>query len=173
MEIQQPVMKWVGTRLSNTIRTSGQRFYVMTLRYSSRRGQSKHALHQTPGITIFLPPVAPPAALGLAGFVGSTWITSSYIADWWGAPESPTLFFPFVGIGGLAQFIAGLHGSKARDTLVTVINTMWGSSWISIGISYAFVLRCRSSPAALRAHPLPRASELVRDNSASSRGLAR
>ena len=48
---------------------------------------------------------------------------------------------PFVGLfGGLAQFIAGLYGFKARDTLVTVINTMWGSFWISIGILYAFVV---------------------------------
>jgi succinate-acetate transporter protein len=42
--------------------------------------------------------------------------------------------------GGLAQFIAGLYGFKARDTLVTVINTMWGSFWIAIGILYAFVV---------------------------------
>lgn len=79
-------------------------------------------LDQKPGIQIFLQPIAPPAALGLAGFAGSTWITSSYIANWWGNAESPTIFFPFVGIfGGLAQFIAGLYGFKARDTLVTVI----------------------------------------------------
>lgn len=98
-------------------------------------------LEQTPGVQIFLQPIAPPAALGLAGFAGSTWITSSYIANWWGSPDSPTIFFPFVGIfGGLAQFIAGLQGFKARDTLVTVINTMWGSFWIAIGILYAFVV---------------------------------
>ncbi|KAI1545163.1 hypothetical protein PtrSN002B_007351 [Pyrenophora tritici-repentis] len=70
-------------------------------------------LEQTPGIHIFLGPIAPPAALGLAGFAGSTWITSSYIANWWGSPESPTIFFPFVGLfGGLAQFIAGLYGAS-------------------------------------------------------------
>ncbi|KAI0592754.1 GPR1/FUN34/yaaH family-domain-containing protein [Biscogniauxia sp. FL1348] len=111
------------------------------------------ALQQTPGITIFLQPVAPPAALGLAGFAGSTWITSSYIADWWGTPESPALFFPFVGIfGGLAQFIAGLYGFKARDTLVTVINTMWGSFWISIGILYAFVAAGALQPHSAHTH---------------------
>lgn len=98
-------------------------------------------LSQTPGIQIFLQPIAPPAALGLAGFAGSTWITSSYIANWWGNPDSPTIFFPFVGIfGGVAQFIAGIYGFRARDTLVTIINTMWGSFWISIGILYAFVV---------------------------------
>ncbi|KAI0537178.1 GPR1/FUN34/yaaH family-domain-containing protein [Xylaria digitata] len=94
----------------------------------------------TPAVTIFLQPVAPPAALGLAGFAASTWITASYIANWWGVPDSPTIFFPFVGIfGGLGQFIAGIYGFRARDTLVTVINTMWGSFWISIGILYALV----------------------------------
>ncbi|KAF2963493.1 hypothetical protein GQX73_g10085 [Xylaria multiplex] len=94
----------------------------------------------TPTVTIFLQPVAPPAALGLAGFAASTWITASYIANWWGVPDSPTIFFLFVGIfGGLGQFIAGIYGFRARDTLVTVVNTMWGSFWISIGILYAFV----------------------------------
>ena len=34
-------------------------------------------LNQKPGIQIFLQPIAPPAALGLAGFAGSTWITTS------------------------------------------------------------------------------------------------
>lgn len=98
-------------------------------------------LQQRPGVQIFLQPIAPPAALGLAGFACSTWITASYIANWWGNAESPSIFFPFVGIfGGLAQFIAGLYGFRARDTLVTVVNTMWGSFWISIGILYAFVV---------------------------------
>src|SRR4051794_18516190 len=74
---------------------------------------------------------------GLAPFAGSTWITSSYVANWWGNAESPTIFFPCVGtFGGLAQFIAGFFGFKARDTLVTVINTLWGSFWLAIGILY-------------------------------------
>jgi len=58
-----------------------------------------------------------------------------WIADCWGI--------------GLAQFIAGIKGFEARDTLVTVINTMWGSFWLAIGILYAFtvslidrILRC-------------------------------
>jgi succinate-acetate transporter protein len=42
---------------------------------------------------------------------------------------------------GLAQFIAGIKGFEARDTLVTVINTMWGSFWLAIGILYAFTVR--------------------------------
>jgi succinate-acetate transporter protein len=110
-------------------------------------------LDSTPQVQIFLKPIAPPAALGLAGFAGSTFIASSYIANWWGGPESPTIFFPFVGIfGGLAQFIAGLHGFQARDTLVTVINTMWGSFWMAIGVLYAFVVR---NLVFLRSYTLP------------------
>jgi succinate-acetate transporter protein len=41
---------------------------------------------------------------------------------------------------GLAQFIAGIKGFEARDTLVTVINTMWGAFWLAIGILYAFTV---------------------------------
>ena len=107
-------------------------------------------LDSTPDVQIFLRPIAPPAALGLAGFAGSTWITSSYIAAWWGNSESPTIFFPFVGIfGGLAQFIAGLYGFQARDTLVTVVNTMWGSFWMAIGLLYAFVVSTFPRPSLL------------------------
>jgi len=98
-------------------------------------------LSQDPGVTIFLKPIAPPAALGLAGFAGSTFITASWIAGWWGTPTSPTVFFPFVmTFGGLSQFIAGLMGFAARDTLVTVINTMWGSFWLAIGLLYFLVV---------------------------------
>ena len=107
-------------------------------------GSTYHRLEtagQTPQVTIFLQPIAPPAALGLAGFAGSTWITASWIARWWGGPESPTIFFPFVAFwGGLAQFIAGLYGFHARDTLVSVINTMWGAFWMSIGLLYGLVV---------------------------------
>lgn len=94
-----------------------------------------------PNVTIFLRPIAPPGALGLAGFAGSTWITASWIAAWWGSPDSPTVFFPFITFwGGLSQFIAGLHGYAARDALVTVINTMWGAFWMSTGLLYLLVV---------------------------------
>ncbi|KAH9828955.1 GPR1/FUN34/yaaH family-domain-containing protein [Rhodofomes roseus] len=92
-------------------------------------------LDSTPRVQIFLRPIAAPAALGLAGFAGSTWITASYIAAWWGGPSSPTIFFPFVTLfGGLAQFLAGLQGFPARDVLVTVVHTMWGCFWMSAGL---------------------------------------
>lgn len=100
-------------------------------------------LEKEPDVTIFLRPIAAPAALGLAGFSGSTFITASYIAGWWGSKDSPTIFFPFVAIwGGVGQFIAGLYGFAARDVLVTVIHVLWGSFWISIGFVYLLVVRC-------------------------------
>lgn len=101
-------------------------------------------LDQPPAIRIFLKPIAPPAALGLAGFAGSTFVAASWIAQWWGSTSSPTIFFPFVGVfGGVAQFIAGLYGFSARDTLLTVVNTMWGSFWIAAAILWAFEVRLR------------------------------
>lgn len=114
-------------------------------------------LHQIPKVNIFLKPIAPPAALGLAGFASSTWITASYIAGWWGNAESPTIFFPFVAtFGGVAQFIAGIYGFAARDVLVTVLNTMWGAFWIAIGILYYLVVSSAwfSTPVAVRSEDI-------------------
>ncbi|THY68565.1 hypothetical protein D6C87_07639 [Aureobasidium pullulans] len=80
-------------------------------------------INREPEVRIVLQPIAPPAALGLAG--------------WWGSETSPTIFFPFVAFwGGLSQFIAGLYGFHARDTLVSVINTMWGAFWMSEGLMF-------------------------------------
>lgn len=119
-------------------------YSIMALKYNGDDPKLAATLAQQPKVTIFLRPIAPPAALGLAGFAGSTWIASSWIANWWGNDQSPTIFFPFVAFwGGLAQFIAGLFGFIARDTLVTVINTMWGSFWMSIGLLYLLVVRIR------------------------------
>ncbi|KAL3464634.1 GPR1/FUN34/yaaH family-domain-containing protein [Aspergillus heterothallicus] len=107
-------------------------------------------LERDPNVTIFLRPIAAPAALGLAGFAGSTWITATWIARWWGDESSPTIFFPFVAFwGGLGQFIAGLFGYAARDTLITVIHVLWGSFWMSIGVLYLLV-----ATGALPPHPI-------------------
>lgn len=113
---------------------------------STEQQKTQSFLSQEPNVTIFLRPIAAPAALGLAGFAGSTWITATYIARWWGNEESPLLFFPFVAFwGGLGQFIAGLFGYAARDALVTVIHVLWGSFWMSIGLLYLLVVRFLSS----------------------------
>lgn len=63
---------------------------------TNNREKTDRLVEREPNVTIFLRPIAPPAALGLAGFAGSTWITASFIARWWGNETSPTIFFPFV-----------------------------------------------------------------------------
>lgn len=108
--------------------------------FDTDAGRVRATQTQIPQVRIFLQPIASPAALGLAGFAGSTFIVASWIAGWWGTPDSPTTFFPFVAFwGGLAQFLAGLRGSEARDVLVNVLNTMWGAFWLSIGLLYLLV----------------------------------
>lgn len=112
---------------------------------ANQNEKADRILTEDPKVTIFLKPIAAPAALGLAGFAGSTWITASWVANWWGSPESPTIFFPFVAFfGGLAQFVAGIHGFGARDVLITVIHTMWGALWMSVGLLYLLVVSIRS-----------------------------
>ena len=112
--------------------------------HSDNEEKLNNLITREPQVSIFLRPIAAPAALGLAGFAGSTFITATWIARWWGGPSSPTIFFPFVAFwGGLAQFLAGLKGFDARDVLVTVIHCMWGSFWMSIGIVYLLVVRLR------------------------------
>ncbi|KAL3488081.1 hypothetical protein BJX62DRAFT_253565 [Aspergillus germanicus] len=110
-------------------------------------------LERDPNVTIFLRPIAAPAALGLAGFAGSTWITAKWIARWWGDESSPTIFFPFVAFwGGLGQFIAGHFGYAARGTLITVIHVLWGSFWMSIGLLYLLVATGALPPYPIHGH---------------------
>ncbi|KAJ9218444.1 hypothetical protein DTO027B5_1272 [Paecilomyces variotii] len=119
-------------------------------------------LERDPNVTIFLRPIAAPAALGLAGFAGSTWITATYIARWWGTESSPTIFFPFVAFwGGLGQFVAGLFGYAARDNLVTVIHVLWGSFWMSIGVLYLLVATGTLPPHPIHEHYPELASWMV------------
>ncbi|POY70950.1 hypothetical protein BMF94_6038 [Rhodotorula taiwanensis] len=124
----------------------------MALRDGNRQ-KLETLLNETPEVRIVLKPYAPPAALGLAGFASSTFITSMWIAGWWGNGDSPGVFFPFVMMfGGLAQFLAGMWGFVARDTLVTVINTMWGSFWLSQGILYYLNAAGTVPPQSIHAH---------------------
>jgi len=90
-----------------------------------------------PNVNIFLRPIAAPAALGLAGFAGATFITASWMARWWGDSASPGTFFPFVlFFGGLAQFVAAYKGFDARDTLTTVIHGLVGSFYLAFGLLF-------------------------------------
>lgn len=70
-----------------------------------------------------------------------------------GDEHSPLVFFPFIALwGGLAQFIAGIYGIKARDILVSVINTLWGVFWMSVGILYLLVAIGTLQPHSIYAH---------------------
>lgn len=86
--------------------------------------------------------VANPFALSLAGLAGSTFVVASYLAEWWGGPLSPNLFFPFVALfGGFGQWMASVFGFLAGEVLITVINAMWGALWIAIGLLYLLAVR--------------------------------
>lgn len=75
-------------------------------------------------------------------------VCATDLARWWGSPDSPEVFFPFVAMwGGLAQFIAGIFAFLARDTLTLVICSLWGG-WCSLCISLQVCALLTSSPCA-------------------------
>ncbi|EPS26268.1 hypothetical protein PDE_01204 [Penicillium oxalicum 114-2] len=120
---------------------------------AANRDKCERVLDRDPNVTIFLRPIAAPTALGLAGFAGSTFIISTYIARWWGDESSPTIFFPLVAFwGGLGQFNAGLFGYVARDTLVTVIHVQWGIFWMAIGLLYFLTANGSLPPHSVTVH---------------------
>jgi succinate-acetate transporter protein len=83
----------------------------------------------------FLQPIAAPSILGLYGFAGATFMVAANLAGWFGSPTSPHYLFPFAAFfGGLAQFMAGMWGYKARDGLATAMHGMWGSFWMAYGV---------------------------------------
>lgn len=63
------------------------------------------------GVTIYVEPFAFPSILGLAGFSGSTWIGSMFLARWWGNVHSTPVWGLFTALwGGLGQFLASYFG---------------------------------------------------------------
>lgn len=84
---------------------------------------------------VFLQPIAPPSILGLFGFAGATFIIAAHMAGWYGTAASNAYLWPFAAIfGGVAQFLAGMWGYRARDAVATAMHGMWGSFWIAFGI---------------------------------------
>ncbi|HEY4348312.1 MAG TPA: acetate uptake transporter [Gaiellaceae bacterium] len=84
---------------------------------------------------VFLQPIAPPSILGLFGFAGATFIIAAHMAGWYGTATSNAYLWPFAAIfGGVAQFLAGMWGYRARDAVATAMHGMWGSFWIAFGI---------------------------------------
>lgn len=86
---------------------------------------------------VVLEPIAAPSVLGLFGFAGATFIVAGNLAGWYGNSTSALFLFPFAALfGGLAQFIAGLYGFRARDVLATAMHGTWGSFWLAYGLLY-------------------------------------
>ncbi|HET8554107.1 MAG TPA: GPR1/FUN34/YaaH family transporter, partial [Rhodanobacteraceae bacterium] len=87
---------------------------------------------------IFLQPIAAPSILGLFGFSGATFMVGTYLAGWYGGPDTVLYLFPFaLTFGGLAQFTAGMWCYKARDGIGTAMHGLWGSFWLAYGLMYA------------------------------------
>jgi succinate-acetate transporter protein len=84
---------------------------------------------------VFLQPVAAPSILGLFGFAGATFMVAANMAGWFGNSTSLVYIFPFAAtFGGVAQFVAGVWGYRARDGIATAMHGMWGSFWMAFGI---------------------------------------
>jgi hypothetical protein len=88
-----------------------------------------------PPTRITLQPIAPPSILGLYGFAGATLIVAAHQAGLYGGSTSAMFLFPFAAFfGGLAQFMAGMWGFRARDGLATAMHGMWGAFWMGYGL---------------------------------------
>jgi succinate-acetate transporter protein len=76
------------------------------------------------------PAIADPAPLGLAGFAATTFVLSAHNANW--APDiiwvGMALFY-----GGLAQFLAGMHEFRNRNTFGSTAFSTYGAFWFSLG----------------------------------------
>ena len=89
---------------------------------------------------IVLNPVASPSAMGLFAFSAATLIVAGNLAGWYGKASTAMYFAPFaLAFGGIGQFLAGMWSYKARDTIATVVHTMWGSFWIAYGILWLMI----------------------------------
>lgn len=111
---------------------------VLTMTFEVRNQEKlDEILDKDPKVSVYLEPIAAPVVLGLAGFAGSTWIVSMWLAKWWGDVYSESTWFPLtLFFGGLGQFIAGFFGFHARDLLVNVVHILWGSFWISSALLF-------------------------------------
>jgi succinate-acetate transporter protein len=75
------------------------------------------------------PAIADPAPLGLAGFALTTFVLSVHNANW-----APDLVWVGLAVfyGGLAQFMAGMHEFRNRNTFGAVAFTSYGAFWFSL-----------------------------------------
>lgn len=121
------------SNISSTLR--GQ-----TYEHNGRSDEEGEALAWRERSRIVLSPVSSPSAMGLFAFAAATLIVSGNLAGWYGKPTTAMYFAPFaLAFGGIGQFLAGMWSYKARDTLATVVHTMWGSFWIGYGILWLMI----------------------------------
>ena len=75
-------------------------------------------------------PLADPAPLGLAGFALTTFILSVHNANW-----APDLIWVGLALfyGGLAQFMAGQHEFRNRNTFGATAFSSYGAFWLALG----------------------------------------
>ncbi len=107
---------------------------------ATRRRSDGTAEEDRVPVRVFLQPIADPTILGLYSFAGGATIVGAFLAGWYGTAQTPTQIAPFVALfGGIAQFVAGLWGYRARDGLATILFTLWGSLWASYGLLYLLV----------------------------------
>jgi succinate-acetate transporter protein len=89
--------------------------------------------------------VADPAPLGLAGFGLTTFILSVHNANW--APDiiwvGLALFY-----GGLAQFMAGQHEFRNRNTFGATAFTSYGAFWMGLA-TFVFLSLAHAIPTTL------------------------
>ena len=98
-------------------------------------GHERYDATLAPPARVFLQPIAPPSILGLYGFAGATLIVAANQAGLYGGSDSAQFLFPFAAFfGGLAQFMAGMWGYRARDGLATAMHGMWGAFWMGYGV---------------------------------------
>ncbi|KAJ3054208.1 hypothetical protein HK097_002431 [Rhizophlyctis rosea] len=91
----------------------------------------------TPNTTVFLQPLASPQALGLAAWGSALFVFAAYMAEWYGTNQTGTVIWPFLlAFGGFGQFAAGMWSFRSRDTLSSVLHTMWGAFWTALSLYY-------------------------------------
>lgn len=89
---------------------------------------------------VVISPVSSPSAMGLFAFSSATLIVSGDLAGWYGTSHTFIYFAPFaLAFGGIGQLLAGMWSYKARDTIATVVHTMWGTFWIGFGILWLMI----------------------------------
>jgi uncharacterized protein len=84
-----------------------------------------------------VPPIANPAALGLAGFGLTTFVLSTHNAGW--APDLTWVGLAFF-YGGLAQFCAGMWEFKTGNTFGATAFSSYGAFWLALATFVMLVL---------------------------------